>query len=119
MRSTIIFLGSFCGAGLVLAACSGDEGQPTNGTSSGTTTPTPAEDAGAQEEAAAPTKKKNAEDCTKNEDCESNICFIGGQGGGGDNQKFCSVACTPSTAAAVCVAPFSGTCNGRGFCKRD
>jgi hypothetical protein len=106
---------SFVTAVLVLGACSGDEGQPTNGTSSSSGTTTTPEDAGtpeAEAEAAAPTKKKNAEDCTKNEECESNLCFI-------DRQKFCSLACTPANAATVCVAPFTGTCNGKGFCKRD
>lgn len=95
--------------GAFVAGCSGDDGKPsgTTGTSSGTPTN---EDAGTSSGA----KKKNAElGCTKNEDCESNICFQGG------NQAFCTVACTAQNVATVCVSPFTGSCNNKGYCKRD
>ena len=50
--------------------------------------------------------------CSANSQCESNICFIGG------NRTFCSLHCTMATAATDCpVPPTSGTCNMQGFCK--
>lgn len=59
-------------------------------------------------------KKKNAETgCTSNEQCESNLCFVGG------NQSYCSIPCTAANGAMVCTAPFTGSCNNRGACKRD
>lgn len=59
-------------------------------------------------------KKKNAETgCTADDECESGICFVGG------NQSFCTVQCTSETAATDCAAPFTGSCNKRGYCKRD
>lgn len=108
-RSREIARALLCGAVAVavLAACSGDDGKPSNGTSSGAVSAT---DAGG----AVGAKKKNAEQgCTKNEDCESDICFIGG------NQSFCTVKCSAADVATVCVAPFTGSCNKQGYCKRD
>jgi hypothetical protein len=50
--------------------------------------------------------------CTMNSDCESNICFIGG------NRTFCSIHCSIPTASTDCpVPPTSGTCNMQGYCK--
>lgn len=50
--------------------------------------------------------------CSANSQCESNLCFIGG------NRTFCSLHCTMATAATDCpVPPTSGTCNMQGFCK--
>ena len=50
--------------------------------------------------------------CASNADCESNLCFIGG------NRSFCSLHCTMATAATDCpVPPTSGTCNMQGYCK--
>ena len=97
-------------ASLGAAACSSDDGKPSG---TGTVTPTP--DAGGD---AAPAEagalKKNAEQgCTKSEECESHFCFIGG------NQSFCSIQCTVADQATICVAPFTGTCNKMGYCKRD
>jgi hypothetical protein len=93
---------------MVLAACSSDDGKPSGTTSSGGPV-----DAGSGE-AAASTKKKNAEGpCATNEECESNLCFIGG------NQAYCSIPCTLANGATVCVTPFTGSCNNRGACKRD
>jgi hypothetical protein len=84
--------------GLLAAGCS-DEGEPspTIGASSGSLT-----------------KKKAAETgCTDNADCESQVCFKG------NNQSFCTVSCTTETASQICVAPFTGSCNKQGYCKRD
>lgn len=95
-----------------LVACSSDDGKPTQtGTSSGAVA---GEDAGTGSEGGtAAAKKKAAETCAAADECESGVCFIGG------NQSFCSVKCTTDTAATICVAPFTGTCNKQGYCKRD
>lgn len=104
-------------------ACSSDDGKPSGGTSgtsgsSGTDAATEAAvepvDAGVEAavDGSGPLKKA-AENCTKSEECESNICFAGG------NQSYCSIACNAANGATVCVAPFTGTCNMKGFCKRD
>ncbi len=106
---------------LALAGCSSDDGKPSTGPGSGTgtgggqgtgestsqaPTETSATDPGA--------KKKNAEGpCTSGTDCESGVCFVGG------NQSYCSVKCTVDTAATACAAPFTGSCNKQGYCKRD
>jgi hypothetical protein len=59
-------------------------------------------------------KKKNGEEgCTADDECESGICFPGGK------QAFCTVRCTSETAANDCAPPFTGSCNKRGYCKRD
>ncbi len=92
---------------VALAGCASDDGRPQQGggapAPTGTTT---------TQETTAP-KKKAAEACQQPSECESNICFAGG------NQAFCSVACTTANAATVCVAPFTGSCNKKGYCKRD
>ena len=105
----------------LLAGCSGDDGKPTGpgsgtgtgggkGTGTGSEAQTPA-DTSATEPGA---KKKNAEGpCTQGSECESGVCFVGG------NQSYCSVKCTVDTAPATCVAPFTGSCNKQGYCKRD
>jgi hypothetical protein len=115
------------------SGCSGDAEKPSGASSSGSssgssgtggtssssgstgTVPdaaTPAADAGNDADTAA--KKKNAEvGCTTNEQCESNYCFQGG------TQSYCSLPCTPANVATVCAAPFTGSCNNKGFCKRD
>jgi hypothetical protein len=50
--------------------------------------------------------------CMTNAQCESNLCFVGGI------QTFCSLPCTPATAAQDCpVPPTSGMCNMKGYCK--
>ena len=50
--------------------------------------------------------------CANNSECESNLCFIGG------NRTFCSLHCTAATQATDCpVPPTSGTCNMQGYCK--
>jgi hypothetical protein len=52
-------------------------------------------------------------DCTKNTDCQSNICFIGGKA------SYCSFVCTPADAMTACATPpFNGVCNMQGFCRR-
>jgi hypothetical protein len=93
-------LGLIALSGASSAGCS-DEGEPgpSTGTSSG------ASSAGA---------KKIAEvGCNDDSECESNVCFKG------NAQSFCTFKCTTETAANVCVAPLTGTCNKQGFCKRD
>lgn len=110
---------------LALSGCSSDDGKPTTGPGSGTgtgggqgtgggsTTQTPApSDSSATEPTGA--KKKNAEGpCANGSECESGVCFVGG------NQSYCSVKCTVDTAVTVCAAPFTGSCNKQGYCKRD
>jgi hypothetical protein len=50
--------------------------------------------------------------CASNDECESHVCFIGG------NRTFCSLHCTMATAATDCpMPPTSGACNMQGFCK--
>jgi hypothetical protein len=50
--------------------------------------------------------------CADNSECESNVCFIGG------NRTFCSLHCTSATQATDCpVPPTSGMCNMQGYCK--
>ena len=50
--------------------------------------------------------------CGAGSECDSGICFIGG------NRTFCSLHCTMATAATDCpVPPTSGTCNMQGYCK--
>jgi hypothetical protein len=59
------------------------------------------------------TGKAFGDTCTKDDDCESKACSVGGMG------SYCSIRCTPANAAQVCVAPPSdGSCNNRGFCKK-
>jgi hypothetical protein len=97
-------------------ACSTDDGKPSSSSSS---SGSPAQDAStggsdAGGDATTSGKKKNAEvGCTKNEDCESNICFMGG------NQSYCALKCDSTNAATICAAPFTGSCNNKGYCKRD
>lgn len=57
-------------------------------------------------------KKALAEACTDDPDCASNVCFKGNQG------SYCSLQCTNQNAATVCVAPFDGTCNKQGYCRK-
>jgi hypothetical protein len=75
----------------------------------GTTPPTDVVDMAGATDAAL---KPFGQPCAANEECESNICFIGG------NRTFCSIHCTMATAATDCpVPPTSGTCNMQGYCK--
>ena len=32
--------------------------------------------------------------------------------------SYCSLLCTQANASTVCVAPFSGVCNNKGYCKK-
>lgn len=123
----------------LLAGCSADDGRPITGptgpgtgtgtgggkgTGTGTgenrqTQPTdstePTQETNPTEPApATATKKANAEGpCASNAECESGVCFIGG------TQSYCSAKCTAADAATTCAAPFTGSCNKQGFCKRD
>lgn len=50
--------------------------------------------------------------CTKNTDCTSNACFMGGK------SSYCSSPCTVANAMTACATnPFNGTCNMQGFCR--
>ena len=110
------------GIACTIAACSSDDGKP-KGSSSGTVPSGSADagdeaaasDAGASEAGAAEggAKKPNAAPCTLPAECESGVCFVGG------NQSYCAVTCTAANASTVCVAPFTGSCNKQGYCKRD
>jgi len=124
MHSTHRLFGLLLAGGLAcaIAACSSDDGKPSAGSSG--TVPTGSADASAEAAASeagaaeagaaeAGAKKPNAAPCTLPAECESGICFVGG------NQSFCSVTCTPANAPTVCVAPFTGSCNKQGYCKRD
>lgn len=83
-------------------ACIPDEGEPSN-----EVPPPPPPDA------AAPSNLlPNAASCVTAAQCQSGQCFIGGM------QSFCTVSCTPANANQLCGAPFSGTCNKQGYCKR-
>jgi hypothetical protein len=99
---------------LAVVACSSDDGKP----ASGTTPTTSGNDAGdadsADNDSGTSGKKKNAEGpCERASDCESGICFVGG------NQSYCAVQCTADNGPTVCAAPFTGSCNKQGYCKRD
>ena len=117
MHSTHRVLMLLVAVGIVstIGACSSDDGKPSTNT---TTTP-PASAADAGDEAAASeggaseagAKKPNAADCALPEECESGVCFVGSK------QGYCAVACTAATATAICVAPFTGSCNNKGFCQ--
>ena len=104
----------------LLIGCSSDDGKPTSGpgTGSGTgggtnggKTPAPAMDTSPTSPATG-TKKAALEGCVKDDDCTSSVCYIGDQG------SYCSVKCTPDNVTTACVAPFAGTCNKKGFCKK-
>lgn len=89
-------------------ACSGDDGKPTGPiiVVSNDAAATPPADASA-------TKKKLAESCTGDAECESNVCFLDAKGG------WCSLTCTAANAAQVCAPPaFNGICNNKGYCRR-
>jgi hypothetical protein len=93
---------------LLEVACTSDEGKPGPAAPTG---PAPVPDAGAAEAGA---KKKVAEvGCVDDSECETNHCFVGG------NQSFCTVPCTTANAQTICVPPLTGTCNMKGWCKRD
>lgn len=118
-------------ASFALGACSSDEGRPTTGPGSGTgtgggkgsggtSTPAPTGDTSATDPApdagvtSSSAKLKNAEGpCAEGSECESGVCFVGG------SQSYCSVRCTVDTAVTTCAAPFTGSCNKQGYCKRD
>ena len=117
---------------LVLAGCSssstpsssgGSSGDDDDTVDSGKTTPTtdaghdtgtttPTEDAG-HDSGNTSGKAGLGETCAAPADCESNFCFVGGQG------SYCSLQCTTANAATVCVPPvFDGTCNKQGYCRK-
>lgn len=50
--------------------------------------------------------------CTKNGECQSNVCFVG------NKASYCSFNCTATNALSACAtAPFDGKCNQQGFCR--
>lgn len=100
---------------LSLAACSSDDGKPTlplgsDDADSGA----PAADGGPADGGGTAAKKKNAEGpCADGAECESGVCFVGG------NQSYCALRCTAENGPTLCSAPFTGSCNKQGYCKRD
>jgi hypothetical protein len=125
----------------LLAGCSADDGRPitgptgpSTGTGSGTGTGTgtgtgngtgsgenrqeqptdTTQSTSPTDPSSATAKKANGESpCAANSECQSGVCFIGG------TQSYCALKCTAADAATVCAAPFTGSCNKQGFCKRD
>lgn len=81
--------------------CSSDDGKPSDGPTGGQPS--------AQ---TTPGSKQPTELCVADPDCASGVCYQGDQG------SYCSLKCTPETAGTVCVAPYAGTCNKKGFCKK-
>jgi hypothetical protein len=128
MISRTTFLAAALAACSMLMGCSADDGRPTSGPGSGTSTgggqngeegtgtetgtgaTTPAPSASTTQTTGA--KKAAIEACTKDDDCASGVCYVGDQG------SYCSAKCTADTAATACVAPFAGTCNKKGYCKK-
>lgn len=103
--------GTGTGGGKGSGAGTGDNRQEQPGDEGTTETTSPTDPAPAP---ATATKKANAEGpCAANSECESGVCFIGG------TQSYCSAKCTAADAATTCAAPFTGSCNKQGFCKRD
>jgi hypothetical protein len=104
-------------------ACGADDGRPGSGTGggtgggTGTGTDENESKSATEPRASSPAeaaKKANAEGpCATDAECASGVCFVGG------SQTYCSARCTLDDAVATCAAPFTGTCNKQGFCKRD
>ena len=95
---------------LALTACNADIGEPTIQVilqDAGV-------DASAQDSGLGPDGKKLlGVDCAAPEECESGICFVGGR------FSYCSLRCQTDNAKTVCKdAPFDGTCNMQGYCRR-
>lgn len=120
-----------------LAACSGDDGAPSSSTSSssssggssGSTTSSSGTSGSTSSSGDASTetdggssgssgssgdagKKALLAACGADAECASNVCYLG------DTNAYCSLKCTADTAATVCVAPFNGVCNNKGFCRK-
>jgi hypothetical protein len=113
--TVLVALSLACSVGLGVA-CSGDHGQPADGTTEpapDAAAPAPV-DAGADADAgeAAPPKKGLAEPCTTDPECGSNVCFKGTM------SSYCSLRCTAQDAVTVCVPPFNGVCNMQGYCRK-
>jgi hypothetical protein len=49
--------------------------------------------------------------CSNGAECKSGICFVGA------TRSFCSLRCTPASAAVVCAGPFEQHCNEMGYCR--
>lgn len=131
MISRTTFLAAALAACSLLMGCSSDDGKPTTGPGSGTgtgggtgtgsgtgadtetgTSPSTPAPSGSTTQTTTGAKKAAIEACTKDDDCASGVCYAGDQG------SYCSLKCTAETAATVCVAPFAGTCNKKGYCKK-
>ena len=131
MRSSVIARLSFS-MPLVFVmqlGCSSDEGNTNTGADAGTnadTGSTSNSDSGGSTsdsgqgttdagpgDTGAPGTKEFGEACAGDSECKSNACFMGGQG------NYCSIKCTPATAATDCPSPpTSGECNNKGYCKK-
>jgi len=49
--------------------------------------------------------------CSRNDQCQSGVCFMGG------GQQFCSYHCSATMPCPV--PPTPGQCNGMGYCRRN
>lgn len=115
-RTTVAAVLFVCLLG-ALSACSGDHGQPADGTTEpapDAAPPASPADAGADADGGPvePPKKALAEPCTAEAECASGVCFKGTMA------SYCSLRCTVEDAVTVCVAPFNGVCNMQGYCRR-
>ena len=92
---------------LALTACNADIGEPSG--------PIIIQDAGTEAEAAAApaTNRGLGVVCSVGSECESGLCFVGGQA------SYCSLRCTSANATTICTPPvFDGLCNMQGYCRR-
>lgn len=119
-RKLIVSLSAVVAITSAVAACSDDDEKPGTGNGTGNGDGTGGGNGGANADASTSGdsstsgKKQNAEvGCTEDAECESGVCYIG------NGQSFCSLKCTVDNQATVCVAPFVGGCNNKGFCKRN
>lgn len=101
MRRTVVVT-----LALIVTACNADIGEPTGRVI--------VQDAGADGAATQPaTNKGLGVACTDGTECESGLCFVGGQA------SYCSLRCTADNGQTVCMPPvFDGTCNKQGYCRR-
>ena len=137
-RSAVLLaLGAtFLGAGLIVACGDDDDGGTTATKDAGSVTDTGSStvadtgsstvpDAGntvdAGSDAGDGGLKGLGQACTVNANCESNLCFMGG-GGGGVNAAgdYCTIPCTnPGVNDPVCENKpgLTGKCNGKSACQ--
>lgn len=70
-------------------------------------------DSGQEADSGSSGKAALGETCAADGDCESDVCFKGGQ------KSYCSLKCTSANAATICAPPtFNGVCNNQGYCRK-